>query len=129
MNFIEGVLSVTEDASKACLGQSVISSKPFLLVLLNYSSPCGGFIRKGSKPGQNKYLYYSDFAKVPTQEDIEKCINLSNAAGLTTTPFYTGTIIGVSSISQGGIAHTGYNGTFVVTGFAGTTTVSYATTG
>ena len=34
-----------------------------------------GFIRKGSKPGQNKYLYYSDFAKVPTQEDIEKCIN------------------------------------------------------
>ena len=56
-------------------------------------------------------------------------LNLSNAAGLTTTPFYTGTIIGVSSISQAGIAHTAYNGTFVVTGFAGTTTVSYATTG
>jgi hypothetical protein len=56
-------------------------------------------------------------------------LNLSNAAGLTTTPFYTGAIVGVSSISQAGIAHTGYNGTFVVTGFAGTTTVSYATTG
>ena len=56
-------------------------------------------------------------------------LNLSNAAGLSTTPFYTGTIIGVSSISQAGVALTGYNGTFVVTGFAGTTTVSYATTG
>jgi hypothetical protein len=56
-------------------------------------------------------------------------LNLSNAAGLTTTPFYTGAIVGVSSISQAGIAHTAYNGTFVVTGFAGTTTVSYATTG
>jgi hypothetical protein len=56
-------------------------------------------------------------------------LNLSNAAGLTTTPFYVGAVVGVSSISQAGIAHTGYNGTFVVTGFAGTTTVSYATTG
>ena len=32
-------------------------------------------ITKGSRPGQNKSLYYSDFNKVPTQEDIDKCIN------------------------------------------------------
>ena len=34
-----------------------------------------GIITKGSRPGQNKSLYYSDFNKVPTQEDIDKCIN------------------------------------------------------
>jgi hypothetical protein len=52
------------------------------------------------------------------------------AAGLTTTPFYTGAKIAVSGLSTAsGVAHTGYNGNFVVTGFAGTTTVSYATTG
>ena len=34
-----------------------------------------GIIAKGSRPGQNKSLYYSDFNKVPTQEDIDKCIN------------------------------------------------------
>jgi hypothetical protein len=50
------------------------------------------------------------------------------AAGLTTTPFYTGAKIAVSGLSTTGIAYTGYNGNFVVTGFAGTTTVSYATT-
>ena len=48
-------------------------------------------------------------------------LNLSNAAGLSTTPFYTGAKIAVSNVGNG------YNGTFVVTGFAGTTTVSYAT--
>jgi len=57
-------------------------------------------------------------------------LNLSNAAGLSTTPFYTGAKIAVSGLSTAsGVAHTGYNGNFVVTGFAGTTTVSYATTG
>ena len=56
-------------------------------------------------------------------------LNLSNAAGLTTTPFYTGAKIAVSGLSTAGVAYTGYNGTFNVTGFAGTTTVSYATTG
>ena len=50
-------------------------------------------------------------------------LNLSNAAGLSTTPFYTGAKIAVSGVGNG------YNGNFVVTGFAGTTTVSYATTG
>ena len=55
-------------------------------------------------------------------------LNLSNAAGLSTTPFYTGAKIAVSGLTNtSGVAHTGYNGTFVVTGFAGTTTVSYAT--
>jgi hypothetical protein len=34
-----------------------------------------GIITKGSRPGQNKSLYYSDFNKVPTQQDIDKCIN------------------------------------------------------
>ena len=34
-----------------------------------------GIIAKGSRPGQNKSLYYSDFTKAPAQEDIEKCIN------------------------------------------------------
>ena len=48
-------------------------------------------------------------------------LNLSNTAGLSTTPFYTGAKIAVSNVGNG------YNGTFVVTGFAGTTTVSYAT--
>jgi hypothetical protein len=56
-------------------------------------------------------------------------LTLSTAAGLFTTPFYTGAKIAVSGLSVSGVAHTGYNGTFVVTGFAGTTTVSYATTG
>jgi hypothetical protein len=56
-------------------------------------------------------------------------LTLSTAAGLTTTPFYTGAKIAVSGLSTAGVAHTGYNGNFVVTGFAGTTTVSYATTG
>jgi len=57
-------------------------------------------------------------------------LTFSTAAGLTTTPFYTGAKIAVSGIgSTPGIAFTGYNGTFNVTGFAGTTTVSYATTG
>jgi hypothetical protein len=57
-------------------------------------------------------------------------LTLSNAAGLSTTPFYVGAKIAVSGItSSTGIAFPGYNGTFVVTGFAGTTTVSYATTG
>jgi len=50
-------------------------------------------------------------------------LTLSTAAGLTTTPFYTGAKIAVSGVGNG------YNGNFVVTGFAGTTTVSYATTG
>ena len=55
-------------------------------------------------------------------------LNLSNAVGLSTTPFYTGAKIAVSGLKNtSGVAHTGYNGTFVVTGFAGTTTVSYAT--
>jgi len=56
-------------------------------------------------------------------------LTLSTAAGLSTTPFYTGAKIAVSGLSVSGAAHTGYNGNFVVTGFAGTTTVSYATTG
>jgi hypothetical protein len=57
-------------------------------------------------------------------------LNLSDAVGLSTTPFYTGAKIAVSGLVDAtGVAHTGYNGTFVVTGFAGTTTVSYATTG
>ena len=57
-------------------------------------------------------------------------LTFSTAAGLSTTPFYVGTKIAVSGIgSTTGIAYTGYNGNFVVTGFAGTTTVSYATTG
>ena len=56
-------------------------------------------------------------------------LTLSTAAGLSTTPFYVGAKIAVSGLSVSGTAHTGYNGTFVVTGFAGTTTVSYATTG
>jgi predicted DNA-binding protein YlxM (UPF0122 family) len=34
-----------------------------------------GFIRKGSKQGENASLYYSDFNKIPTKEDIDKCIN------------------------------------------------------
>lgn len=34
-----------------------------------------GIMAKGSRPGQNKSLYYSDFNKVPTQQDIDKCIN------------------------------------------------------
>ena len=56
-------------------------------------------------------------------------LTLSTAAGLSTTPFYVGAKIAVSGLSVSGVAHTGYNGNFVVTGFAGTTTVSYATTG
>ena len=56
-------------------------------------------------------------------------LTLSTAAGLSTTPFYVGTKIAVSGLSAAGVAYTGYNGNFVVTGFAGTTTVSYATTG
>ena len=57
-------------------------------------------------------------------------LTLSSAAGLSTTPFYTGAKIAVSGLADAtGVAHTGYNGTFIVTGFAGTTTVSYATTG
>ena len=56
-------------------------------------------------------------------------LTLSTAAGLSTTPFYIGAKIAVSGLSVSGVAHTGYNGTFNVTGFAGTTTVSYATTG
>ena len=56
-------------------------------------------------------------------------LTFSTAAGLTTTPFYVGTKIAVSGLSTAGVAYTGYNGNFVVTGFAGTTTVSYATTG
>ena len=52
------------------------------------------------------------------------------AVGLSTTPFYTGAKIAVSGLADAtGLAHTAYNGNFVVTGFAGTTTVSYATTG
>ena len=50
-------------------------------------------------------------------------LTLSTAAGLSTTPFYTGAKIAVSGVGNG------YNGTFNVSGFAGTTTVSYATTG
>ena len=34
-----------------------------------------GFIRKGSKQGESASLYYSDFHKIPTKEDIDKCIN------------------------------------------------------
>jgi hypothetical protein len=57
-------------------------------------------------------------------------LTLSTAAGLSTTPFYVGAKIAVSGITNStGVAFPGYNGTFVVTGFAGTTTVSYATTG
>ena len=57
-------------------------------------------------------------------------LTLSTAAGLSTTPFYVGAKIAVSGLADGaGVAYTGYNGNFVVTGFAGTTTVSYATTG
>jgi hypothetical protein len=57
-------------------------------------------------------------------------LTFSTAAGLSTTPFYTGAKIAVSGLGNTlGVAHTGYNGNFVVTGFAGTTTVSYATTG
>jgi hypothetical protein len=57
-------------------------------------------------------------------------LTLSTAAGLSTTPFYVGAKIAVSGLSSStGVAFTGYNGNFVVTGFAGTTTVSYATTG
>ncbi len=57
-------------------------------------------------------------------------LTLSRAAGLSTTPFYIGAKIAVSGLSSStGVAFTGYNGTFNVTGFAGTTTVSYATTG
>ena len=48
-------------------------------------------------------------------------LTFSTSAGLSTTPFYTGAKIAVSNVGNG------YNGTFVVTGFAGTTTVSYAT--
>ena len=55
-------------------------------------------------------------------------LTLSTAAGLSTTPFYVGAKIAVSGLGPGN-AYPGYNGTFVVTGFAGTTTVSYATTG
>jgi len=57
-------------------------------------------------------------------------LTFATGAGITTTPFYTGTKIAVSGLSNdSGVAHTGYNGTFVVTGFTTTTTVSYATTG
>ena len=56
-------------------------------------------------------------------------LTLSTAAGLSTTPFYVGAKIAVSGLGTAGVAYTGYNGNFVVTGFAGTTTVSYATTG
>jgi len=57
-------------------------------------------------------------------------LTFSTAAGLSTTPFYVGAKIAVSGLAiASGVAHTGYNGNFVVTGFAGTTTVSYATTG
>jgi len=57
-------------------------------------------------------------------------LTLSTAAGLSTTPFYTGAKIAVSGlVDANGVAYNGYNGVFVVTGFAGTTTVSYATTG
>jgi len=57
-------------------------------------------------------------------------LTLSSAAGLSTTPFYTGAKIAVAGLGDTtGVAYTGYNGVFVVTGFAGTTTVSYATTG
>ena len=56
-------------------------------------------------------------------------INLSNTSGLSTTPFYIGAKIAVSGFGTAGYAYTGYNGVFVVTGFAGTTTVSYASTG
>jgi hypothetical protein len=54
-------------------------------------------------------------------------LNLSDSAGLSTTPFYTGAKIAVAGFGDTtGVAHTGYNGTFTVTGFAGTTTISYA---
>ena len=57
-------------------------------------------------------------------------VTLSTSAGLSTTPFYTGAKVAVTGLGQTtGLAHTAYNGVFVVTGFAGTTTVSYATTG
>jgi hypothetical protein len=57
-------------------------------------------------------------------------LTFDTAAGLSTTPFYIGAKIAVSGLSDTtGVAFTGYNGNFVVTGFAGTTTVSYATTG
>jgi hypothetical protein len=56
-------------------------------------------------------------------------LTFSTAAGLSTTPFYVGAKIAVSGLNNAGVAYTGYNGNFVVTGFAGTTTVSYATTG
>ena len=56
-------------------------------------------------------------------------INLSNTSGLSTTPFYIGAKIAVSGFGTAGYAYTGYNGVFVVTGFAGTTTVSFASTG
>ena len=56
-------------------------------------------------------------------------LTLSTSAGLSTTPFYVGAKIAVSGLANAGTAYPGYNGTFVVTGFAGTTTVSYATTG
>ena len=55
-------------------------------------------------------------------------LTLSSSAGLSTTPFYAGAKIAVSGLSTAGVAYTGYNGNFVVTGFAGTTTVSYVTT-
>jgi hypothetical protein len=56
-------------------------------------------------------------------------LTFDTAAGLSTTPFYVGAKIAVSGLSTAGAAYTGYNGNFVVTGFAGTTTVSYATIG
>jgi hypothetical protein len=54
---------------------------------------------------------------------------LTLAAGLSTTPFYVGAKIAVSGLGAGIDTYPGYNGTFVVTGFTGTTTVSYASTG
>ena len=50
-------------------------------------------------------------------------LTFPTTAGLSTTPFYTGAKIAVSGVGNG------YDGTFIVSGFAGTTTVSYATTG
>jgi len=57
-------------------------------------------------------------------------LTLSTAAGLSTTPFYVGAKIAVSGLRDAAAQDAiGYNGNFVVTGFAGTTTVSYASTG
>jgi hypothetical protein len=56
-------------------------------------------------------------------------LTFDTAAGLSTTPFYVGAKIAVSGLANAGTAYTGYNGNFVVTGFADTTSVSYVTTG